>query len=133
MTTKNKFIAITFVVSVLALLLTRVIWPDAEGSVGPTGAVLFGFAIVNIFEALGFGVGVAFLITQWNTMKAHPWTFASLVYLMASWWPHDNMHRVGENAGFVYLLKLEIFFHVALIIAGFILANFVIKTLQTRE
>lgn len=31
MTTKNKFIAITLVVSVLALVLTRVIWPDAEG------------------------------------------------------------------------------------------------------
>ena len=95
--------------------------------------LLLGFIFVNIFESLGMGVGVAFLVTQWNNMKSHPWVLASIFWLLASWWPHDNMHRVGGHEGFGYLLGLELGFHVTIIIAGFILANFAVKTIGNRQ
>ena len=131
MINKKVFIIITVVASVLAFLLTRVIWPDPVGALAPEGGVLFGFIFVNIMEALGVGIGLAFLYTAWGSMKSHPWVLAATTFLLISWWPHDSLHRVGENAGFAYLLCLELGFHVSLIICGFILANYILK--QSRQ
>ena len=131
MKNKKTFISITVVAAVVSFLLTRVIWPDPVGAVMPQGGLLVGFIFVNSMEALGVGVGLAFLYTAWGSMKSHPWVLAATTFLLVSWWPHDSLHRVGENNGLAYLLGLELAFHVSLIVCGFILANYILK--QSRD
>lgn len=124
---KKTFLIITLGVAVLAFFLTHVIWPDPAGAVGPSADLMPWFVLVNVFEALGFGAGIALLVTMWKHARKHPWALASITWLLVSWWPHDSLHRIGEERGFGYLLGLELGFHVTLIIAGFILAVYFMR------
>lgn len=133
MDNKKLFVAITVVVAFAAFFLTRVVWPDPVGIEMPSASLIPWFILVGIFEALGVGVGIAFLITSWKRANHHPWVFGSVVWLLVSWWPHDSLHRVGEAKGYGYLLSLELGFHVTLIVTGFILAGYLMKAWQEYD
>jgi hypothetical protein len=95
----------------------------------PTSAQLPLFIFLSVMESLAFGVGVAFLILGWKYMKellpnkkSSALAFFAIAWLLISWWPHDNMHRVNPHDNLSGLLKIEYLFHFTLILAGFIVA-----------
>jgi hypothetical protein len=134
------WIAITLVFAVVAFGLSQVIWPNLEGAAEPTSLQLTFFIIYSAVEALAFGFGVAFLILGWPLVRAVEveskdramLVFFSIVWMLASWWPHDNLHRTTMHDDLTRLLYLEFGFHFTLIIAGFILAYAFYHLLKTH-
>jgi hypothetical protein len=127
----QKFIATSLVWAAIAFTLSRIIWPDLPSASPPANTQMPFFIIFSIIEALAFGFGIAFSLTMWSKFSARfggDWlaklSFISVVWLLASWWPHDNMHRVTEHGDYWGLLKLEYGFHATLMLAGVILAFF---------
>jgi hypothetical protein len=135
MNARTGTIAITSLVGIAAFLLTRVIWPDAEGGAQPTSTQLLLFILLGVTDSLLFGLGVAFAVyglplvrrlAPRSTVLA--WlTYASIAFQLLSWWPHSNFHRVaGDNLD--VLLAIDYGFHVpsqvgTLIIAVFFVAS----------
>ena len=105
----------------------------------PSSAQLPFFMFLSALESVAFGVGMAFLIFGWPMVsklqgadkKDIKMSFIAISWLLISWWPHDNMHRVnGENlAG---LLRIEFMFHFTLILAALVLAYTCWKQLKMR-
>lgn len=124
-------LVVTIVAAVGSFFLSRVIWPDIAGMPMPTSAQLPLFIGVSIFESLAFGIGASFLIFGWSFMRGRgtgDWlVFLSAAWLLISWWPHDNLHRITPEGDYWGLLRLEWGFHVTLIIAGVIIASFIWK------
>lgn len=134
---KTKFIVTSVVFAIASFALGRFMWPDTPGMVGPAGNLIPFFIFISAIESISFGVGVAFLFFGYpllKNVKAHKdlacWAFYSIVWMLVSWWPHDNMHRTNVAGDFVGLLHIEFLFHFTLIIAGFIVATYFYKQLQ---
>ena len=122
----TKTIIITIVFGIIAFALTPILWPFNQGMMAPAELVPY-FMLMSIIEALVFGFGIAFIALNWkNAMNSNApmakGRFIAIAWLLISWWPHDNFHRVnGENM--LGLLYIEYAFHLTLIIAGVYLAN----------
>jgi hypothetical protein len=105
----------------------------------PTASQLPLFILLNIGEALAFGLGLSFLIFGYPTVHAISPASPSLtraahlsiVWLLANWWPHDSLH-LHNGLALGGLLAIEYIFHVTLMLAGVILAYFFL-TLQRRS
>ena len=124
----KRFVISTIVFALSSFLLSRVIWPDAPGAHIPSASLLPFFIILAIVESLAFGIGMSLLIDYWEAGKKDQFAFLAIVWLLISWWPHDNLHRVIDESNYVHLLFIEYGFHLTLIIAGFVVARYVIKT-----
>ena len=124
---KEKIIFIIFSVafSLMAFMLTPIQWLSNDTAMGtPPANLLLPFMLVTGFEALAFGVGMAFLVLYWEKGAGRRWAFLSVVWALISWWPHDNLHRSLPNGDFAGLLYIEIGFHITVIIAGLIIAYY---------
>ena len=98
------------------------------------------FILLNIIEALAFGLGVAFLVFGYPYVRAvTPASLRltraahfSIAWLLINWWLHNGMHtHNGMDLG--GLLKIDYAFHVTLIIAGLIVASFFLTIIGQRE
>ena len=123
--------AVALPLAVITFLLGRVIWPDMPGAPMPSADQLPFFMFLSALESVAFGVGVGFLIFGWPYVmraKAQERNSAvaallAITWMLVSWWPHDNMHRVnGMDMG--GLLRIEYIFHFTLIASSFIVAYF---------
>ena len=130
MTKKSLITVSTIVIAIVAFLLTRVIWPDVPGMEGPPGSLLPWFIGIGVMEAVAFGLGVSLLLFYWKEGSRQLWPFVSVIWLLVSWWPHSSAHRTWEEGNWVGLLLMEYGYHVTLMIAGFILARFVMQKLS---
>ena len=123
-------IAITLVVGIAAFLLTRVIWPDAEGGPQPSEMQLVLLILLGVIDSLVFGLGIAFLVYGLPLVQRFvgagrlAWlTFLGIAFQLLSWWPHSNLHRVaGDN--FNTLIAIDYGFHVPLQIGALAMAVF---------
>ena len=112
-------------------------WAPALGIPQPSAAQLPLFIILNLAEVLTFGLGVSFLIFGFPLVRAISPASAGLTraahistaWLLFNWWPHDSLHlHVGlELNG---LLAIEYGFHITLMIAGAIVAAFLLTLLR---
>ncbi|MBI3242951.1 MAG: hypothetical protein HYZ49_11725 [Chloroflexi bacterium] len=129
--------AVAFIASPNAPLGT--FWAPAPGIPQPSSAQLPLFILLNLAEALTFGMGVSFLIFGYPLVRAISpasvnltrATHISIAWLLFNWWPHDSLHlHVGlELNG---LLAIEYGFHVTLMLAGAIVAAFFLTILRQR-
>jgi hypothetical protein len=131
MNLKNKMIVVALPLAVITFLLGRVIWPDVPGMAMPTATQLPLFMFISALESIAFGVGVAFALVAWPHVaaagKKRPWqtpAFVAITWMLVSWWPHDNMHRVNGMDNLAGLLRIEYIFHVTLIASGCVVALF---------
>ncbi len=138
MSYRTKLITIAAVCTVGSFLLSRIIWPNDPGAVQPAGTLVPFFVIISILESIIFGIGVSFFVSGWKRAKElkmqgrSVWpVFIATTWVLISWWPHDNMHRVNPEGNFVGLLRIEYLFHVTLIIAGLIIAQYVWTAMHT--
>lgn len=131
-------LAVTLGSAVVALLASPLgplggFWrpsPDIPVS-SATGIQLFLFLVLNIAEALAFGLGLSFLVFGYPMVRAISPTSSgltraahfSIAWLLLNWWVHDSLHlHVGMALN--GLLGMEYGFHITLMIAGVILATF---------
>ena len=125
-----KFLLITLVLGIPALILGPIIWtpsPDAK----PTTQQLPFFIFLSFVEALLFGFGIAFIIYGWQWVKKVSsqsrnmtiTAFISLAWLLVSWWPHDSLH-IHNAMNMQGLLYIDYGFHLTLIIASLILVYY---------
>jgi hypothetical protein len=130
---KTRIVLVTLAVGTASFLLTRVIWPDVPGAAQPSAAQLPFFIVLSILESLFFGLGVAFLVfglplvqraSRIAGIRIWP-VYLSIGWLLGSWWPHDNLHRVTEG-NLNALIGIEYGFHVTLMITGAVLAWFLV-------
>lgn len=115
--------------------LGQKIWPPTPDAPEVTDAQLAGFMAYSVVEALGFGLGVAFLILGFPLVRRAAGstslavaTYLATGWLLVNWVPHDNLHEhVGmDPAG---LLALEWTFHTTLLASGAIVALFFVRVL----
>jgi hypothetical protein len=139
---RTALIGVVVIVGLVSFALTRVIWPDPAGVAGPPAQLLPGFVVLAALESLLFGLGVAFLLTGLASVRragrrtglaraAH----AAIVWMLLSWWPHDNFHRAlsYDHDNWSGLLALEYGFHFTLIVASIVVAAYFIDTLRTAR
>ena len=79
----KRFIgALTVGLAIPAFVLSRVIWPDPPGTAAPPPGLLPLLMVPAIFEALAFGVGVAFVISAGRALVRDRGTHAALAQAM---------------------------------------------------
>ena len=139
-----KWLVVTLVLAVIAFLASPNgplggFWRPAADFPQPTDAQLPLFILLNVAESLAFGFGVSFLIfgypltqtlfpaSKGLTLAAH----LSIAWLLFSWWPHDSLH-VANGLNLNGLLIIEYAFHVTLMVAGAILACFLLALVRQR-
>jgi hypothetical protein len=132
-------IAVGIVGAVAAMALGRVIWPDPAGAPTPSADLLPFFILISVIEAVGFGAGLAFAVVGLPVLRrlAQPRalttaTYVAIVFMLVSWWPHDNLHRVLSHADFAGLIRIEYAFHATSIAAAAIVGGFFLRTLRSR-
>ena len=139
-----KWLVVTIVLAVIAFLASPNgplggFWRPSADFPQPTDTQLPLFILLNVTEALTFGLGVSFLIFGYPLMQsilpapngltlgAH----LSIAWLLFSWWPHDSLH-VANGLNLNGLLAIEYGFHVTLMVAGVILAYFFLALVRQR-
>lgn len=135
---KIKFAAVALIVAVVTFALSRVIWPDPIGAPAPPDTLLPHFILISALESLITGIGVAFLLFAFPLVRrvagsaALAWaTYLLIGFILVSWWPHGNLHRV-VGLDFGGLIAIEYAFHVPLIVAGAVVAYFFVTQLRQR-
>lgn len=131
---KWKWVVITLLFAIPAFLLGPKIWPTPANVPGPAPEQLPFFIFLSVVESLLFGFGIAFMfygyqlvkkiIKQNKLLKKRAYLmYLAISWLLVSWWPHDNLHRVN-GMDYQGLLYIEYAFHLTLVIAGIVLAYF---------
>lgn len=139
MNTNTRIAVITTLLAVGAFILGPVLWPSAIGE-EPTATQLPFLIVISIIEALAFGYGIALAYIYIPRVRAVALSeqraramraLIAIVWLLASWWPHDNFHRWnGESLqGLIYI---EYAFHVTLILAGIVVANYILREFRAE-
>ncbi|MCX5214804.1 AMP-binding protein [Kitasatospora sp. NBC_00240] len=119
-------------VGLIATLATFVLFPgstDVSGIPSPWSGLL---RLLHFFECLSFGAGVVVLLggrpavrrlgrPRALTTAAH----LSLVWLLASWWPQDNLYRTSRATDWPRQVALVYTFNVTLMLAALVLVRFV--------
>ncbi|RSS74805.1 AMP-binding protein [Streptomyces sp. WAC06614] len=118
----------------LAFLLTLLMWPrsvDLTAVPSPWAGLFF---VLYLCECLAFGVGVVVLCVGRRPMLAQgrprgltTAAHLALVYLLASWWPQDNLYRLADKYDYPRQALLVYLFNIPLMIAAFVLAVFVTR------
>jgi hypothetical protein len=135
----KRWLKVTFVTllfTIPAFLTGHIIWPPAPGT-SPGATLLPFFILLSLLEALSFGLGMAFLVYGWPSMrtlaggsKRMTYTmFVSIAWFLLSWWPHDNLH-LHNGLNLQGLLFIEYGFHVTLMLAGAVLAFCFVRLLR---
>lgn len=133
MSVGRKFWVTTVIFAVVGFLfsgntpLGAMIWPPAPGE-APTSGQLPFFMFLTIWSAIGFGVGVSFLLYAWPWVKRiHGESYRHALgmylatgWLLVNWVPHENLH-IHNGMDMQGLLYIEFGFHVTLIAAGMVL------------
>lgn len=139
-------IILTVVLAVLAFVFSPHMplgkfWAPAAGMPKPVGIQIPLLILLNIFEAITFGLGVSFLVFGWSYVTSISpvsraltiASYLSAVWLLMSWWPHDSLHlHIGELS-LSNLLLVEYGFHVTGMIAAVILMSFFVALLRRRN
>src|SRR4051794_3790463 len=134
-----KILIVTLLIAIPAVPLGQVLWPAGDATAGSGGmpAYLPFLIIISVFEALTFGLGIAFLIFGFPLVRRiGVWSpgytravFLSIAWFLVSWWPHDGFHRsLGVNMW--GLVAIEYAFHLTLMAAGAILALGFVRLVQ---
>ena len=126
--TVSRIAAVTAVVAIPAFILAPMLFTPSAEVPQPTSTQLPLFMVLGAFEAIALGLAVAVLLFggRWfqelfsspaRARAAH----LSVVWLLANWWVHDNLHLVN-GLQLNGLLAIEYGFHVTLMAAGAALA-----------
>ncbi|WP_416983915.1 AMP-binding protein [Streptomyces sp. T028] len=117
------------VIAIVAAALTDVLWPGSTDLTGVPGPWSVLFRVLYFAECLAFAAGVTFLVggraamlrqgrTRRLTVAAH----LAIVWLLAAWWPQDNLYRLAAKTDWPRQAALVYVFNVPLMIAAAVVA-----------
>ena len=133
-----RWFAVAAGVAAAAVPLSFLLWRTSPGVATPPPSLLPLFLPIGVvIPALSFGLGTAFLVFGRRLLPTggapalSRASFLSITWLLASWWPHANFHRVA--GGWTNLLLVDYFFHTTAIIATAIVAAYFLKAVRERQ
>ncbi|WP_053643546.1 AMP-binding protein [Streptomyces sp. XY431] len=117
--------------AVVAGLLTNSLWPGSTDVSAVPAPYDDLFRVLYFFECASFGLGVAWLLFGAGTtarMRRPPGlSFAAhlaVFWLLASWWPQDNLYRTTRPSDWHAQAWLVFVFNIALMVSAAILVRF---------
>ena len=138
--TRAAAVAVALVAALAAMALGQKIWPNPAGAPAPPSSLLPVFIGLEAFSAIVFGLGVSFLVFGYGAVaraRQPAWltygTYVSLAWLLVSWWPHGNLHRVTQTGNWTNLLAIDYGFHLTLMAAAGVVAVFFLRTLRESK
>lgn len=125
-------VGLTFVAGFI-MILTLIFWPGSTNLSGVPNPYATLFFVLYLFECWAFAAGVLFLFTGRSLMRRHgrrgPGLTAAahlaIVYLLAAWWPQDNLYRLAAKQDWPQQAALVYAFNIPLMIAAGIVAVYV--------
>ncbi|QES58366.1 hypothetical protein DEJ51_33030 [Streptomyces venezuelae] len=118
----------------VAVILTNLLWPGSTDLTGVPQPWAFLFSLLYLFECAAFGVGVVFLfggrarmLRQRRGPSLTAAAHLAVSYLLLSWWPQDNLYRLAAKQDWPRQAALVYAFNVPLMIAGVVVAAYVVS------
>ncbi|MER8185206.1 AMP-binding protein [Kitasatospora sp. NPDC094015] len=134
----GAWFAVTALFAVLSWLFTDLLWPGSTDVdlVPQPWAILF--QLLYVCESVGFGLGIAVLFLSGSALARHDrpagltfLTRLALVWLLASWWPQDNLYRTTGRHDWPDQAALGYAFNVALMVAAAVVLRFLARQART--
>ncbi|MFD7582818.1 AMP-binding protein [Kitasatospora sp. NPDC059817] len=126
--------------SLMAWVSTNVFFPGATQLGAVPDAYHFWFELLYLCENLAFGAGVAFLffgfpavLRQGRSYRLSLLTYLSVVWLLASWWPQDNLYRLTDATDWPRETAMVFTFNVPLMAAALVVLIFLIRRPAARR
>ncbi|MEU6237702.1 amino acid adenylation domain-containing protein [Kitasatospora sp. NPDC047058] len=118
-------------VALLALVLTDALWPGSTDLSAVPGPYATYFRILYFCELASFGLGLSYLVFGYQVIAGYGRppalsvaTHLSVFWLLAAWWPQDNLYRTGSPRDWPRESVLVFVFNVALMAAAVIVVRF---------
>ena len=135
-----KVLLVTIIFGAPVASLGNILWPPMATPQMPTQLQLNLLIAVSIVESVAFGLGAAFLIFGWKTVKSLMapyrslaiWMYAAIGWTLVSWWPHDRLH-MHYGTMLNPLIGIEYGFHCTLIASSLIIAYGFLKILNADK
>ncbi|WP_405002971.1 AMP-binding protein [Kitasatospora purpeofusca] len=118
-------------VAVVARLLTGTLWPgstDVSAVPAPYDSL---FRVLYLFECASFGLGVVWLLCgaavtarQRRPVGLSVAAHLAVFWLLASWWPQDNLYRTTRRSDWYAQSWLVLVFNIALMVSAAIVVRF---------
>jgi hypothetical protein len=133
-----KALAVAVPTAAAAVPLSFLLWQPPAGAVGPPSSILpLLVPVAVVMPSIALGVGVAFLVFGRPLLAAggspalSRSAYLGVAWLLMSWWPHSNFHRVAS--GWTSILLVDYVFHTTAIAAAGIVAIFFLRLLRERR
>ena len=133
-----KSVAVALVTAAAAVPLSFLLWQTpAEGAAPPPTVLPLLLPIAVVMPAIALGVGLAFLlfgrplVAAGGSLALSRAAYLSVAWLLVSWWPHSNFHRVASD--WTKILLVDYVFHTTAVAAAGIVAVFFLRVLRERQ
>ncbi len=136
---KGKWLAVIVAGTFAAMLLGANgplggFWGVETSETDPSSGVVAGLILAAVFEAVAFGVGLAWIAFGWSLVKGRGGlgvaTFVAVAWALVSWAPHTSFHQSLGEGNWGGLLAVEWGFHITLVVGALITAAFVWQELK---
>ncbi|MBD0691276.1 amino acid adenylation domain-containing protein [Streptomyces sp. CBMA123] len=124
---------ITVVTTILTRALTDTFFPGSTDLSGVPSEYHFWFGLLYFAECAAFGAGLAFLflglpavLRQGRSPKLSVLTHLSVVWLLANWWPQDNLYRLTAATDWARETAMVYVFNISLMLAAVIVVIFLL-------
>jgi hypothetical protein len=103
---------------------------------GIDGALLGAFVGYGVIEALGFGLGIAWLVNGRSMLGRGGLaaaTYVAIGWALVSWFPHGALHQSIDEHDYGALIRIEYGFHATMLLAAAVVAVYVWRSLRAGE
>lgn len=139
---RRAWVAITLAGTVFAVLVGAQgplggFWgAPSSADLGIDGALLGAFVGYGVIEALGFGLGIAWLVNGRSMLRRGGLAvaaYAAIGWALVSWFPHGALHQSIDEHDYGALIRIEYGFHATVLLAVAVVAAYVWRTVRTGD
>ncbi|MBO1420159.1 hypothetical protein, partial [Streptomyces sp. FH025] len=116
------------------LISTHVFYPGSTDLSAVPAGYRFWFELLYLCENLAFGAGMSFLflglpvvLRQGRSLRLSVLTYLSVFWLLASWWPQDNLYRLTDATDWSRETAMVYVFNIPLMAAAAVVAVFLLR------
>ncbi|MFJ9841548.1 amino acid adenylation domain-containing protein [Kitasatospora sp. NPDC101155] len=131
---------ITVVTTILTRALTDNFFPGSTDLSAVPPEYHFWFGLLYFCECAAFGTGLAFLflglpavLRQGRSLRLSLLTHFSVFWLLASWWPQDNLYRLAKPTDWPRQTALVYVFNIPLMLAAVVVVIFLLQKPKTTK
>ncbi|MGW3044642.1 amino acid adenylation domain-containing protein [Kitasatospora sp. NPDC001159] len=130
---------ITVVTTLFTRATTDVFFPGSTDLSAVPPEYHFWFGVLYFTECAAFGAGLAFLflglpavLRQGRSLRLSLLTHFSVFWLLASWWPQDNLYRLTEATDWPSETAMVYVFNIPLMLAAVVVVIFLLSKPRPR-